>query len=59
MQPAGALSKADFDAQLVEDLARFEFDPYGFVLYAFPWGVPGTPLEKYEGRSAMPILKLI
>jgi hypothetical protein len=23
-------------------LARYEFDPYGFVLWAFPWGKPGT-----------------
>lgn len=50
MPPASApLSKLEFDLQLAEDLARFEFDPYGFVLYAFPWGVEGTPLEKYSG----------
>jgi hypothetical protein len=29
---------------LIEVLASFEFDPLGFVLWAFPWGEPG-PLE--------------
>lgn len=24
-------------------------DPYKFVLFAYPWGKAGTPLEKYEG----------
>lgn len=49
MPPASALSKVEFDRQLAEDLARFEYDPYGFAMYAFPWGVPGTPLEKHKG----------
>jgi hypothetical protein len=26
------------DDQLIEDIVRFQHDPYGFVLYAFPWG---------------------
>ena len=30
--------------ELIETLAGFELDPYGFVLWAFPWGEPG-PLE--------------
>jgi hypothetical protein len=34
---------------IAEDLARYEFDPLGFVLYAYPWGQPGTYLEKLEG----------
>jgi hypothetical protein len=34
---------AAFDAraledEIINDLARFEFDPLGFVLWAFPWG---------------------
>lgn len=29
---------------LIEELAGFETDPLGFVLWAFPWGEPG-PLE--------------
>ena len=27
---------------LLDDLAEFEFDPLGFVLWAFPWGEPGA-----------------
>jgi hypothetical protein len=30
-------------------LARYEFDPYGFVLWAFPWGEPGTALAREDG----------
>lgn len=26
---------------LIEELAQFSLDPYGFVLFAFPWGEPG------------------
>lgn len=37
------------EAQLAEDIARFEFDPLGYVLYAFPWGQPG-PLLKQRPR---------
>ena len=27
-------------------------DPYAFVMFAFPWGKPGTPLEKHHGPRA-------
>lgn len=37
---------------LAEDLARFVYDPVGYVLWAFPWGVPGTELEKEAGPRA-------
>jgi hypothetical protein len=30
---------------LIEELAGFSSDPFGFVLFAFPWGEPGTELE--------------
>lgn len=35
--------------QLIEDIARFHDDPLGYVLYAFPWGRPGTELAKRTG----------
>jgi hypothetical protein len=35
--------------ELIDELTRFEFDPYGFVLYAFPWGEPGTSLANEPG----------
>lgn len=35
--------------QLYDDLARFTYDPLGFVLWAFPWGEEGTALEDEPG----------
>lgn len=35
----------DAETQLIEDIAGFHNDPLGYVLYAFPWGERGTPLE--------------
>lgn len=32
--------------ELLADLGRYSRDPLGFVLWAFPWGEPGTALEK-------------
>lgn len=34
---------------LIEEIVSFKNDPLGFVMYAFPWGVRGTPLEKIKG----------
>lgn len=33
------------ELEVIEALASFERDPLGFVLWAFPWGEPGTELE--------------
>lgn len=30
---------------LAEAIAKFDHNPLGFVLFAYPWGQPGTPLE--------------
>lgn len=38
-----------YEEQLDADLASFYDDPYGYVMYAFPWGVPGTILEGHTG----------
>lgn len=35
--------------QLAADIASFVDDPLGYVLYVFPWGVPGTSLAKKSG----------
>jgi len=37
------------DQQLVAWLASVRDDPLAFVLGAFPWGAPGTVLEKHQG----------
>jgi hypothetical protein len=34
---------------IIEELALYAHDPLAFVLFAFPWGVPGTELEKALG----------
>lgn len=44
------LASADVDA-LIEGLAEFSSDPYGFVIWAFPWGEPDTELEAIAGPS--------
>jgi hypothetical protein len=36
-------------AWLIEELAQFEFDPFGFVCFAFPWGEEGTSLADELG----------
>lgn len=40
---------SDIDEMLVEDMASFRHDPYGWVLYSFPWDEPGTELEGKKG----------
>ena len=37
---------------LAENLALYSKDPYGFVLFSFPWGEVGTELEKFSGPDA-------
>lgn len=36
------------EIELAEEISRFYADPLGFVLFAYPWGEPGT-LENYSG----------
>src|ERR1051325_7510406 len=35
--------------QLADAVAEYYADPLGFVLLAYPWGEPGTPLENESG----------
>lgn len=41
-------SEAELESVLQDQIAQFVYDPYGFVLFAFPWGEPGE-LEEHEG----------
>lgn len=34
---------------LIEELAEYSSDPYGFVLFAFPWGEEGSELQDFFG----------
>src|SRR5215471_2826866 len=45
-----ALQTADPD--LAEQMMQFVDDPYGFVMYAYPWGEPKTELENEPGPDA-------
>jgi hypothetical protein len=39
----------DHESRLVEAVLNFTNDPYGFVLFVFPWGQKGHTLEHEEG----------
>jgi len=47
--PAQKVSPLQFEEALAEDIAEFYDDPYGFIMYVFPWGVKDGPLEEYDG----------
>lgn len=36
--------------QLIDQFTRFRNDPYGFVLYSYPWGEEGTRLSSKPGK---------
>jgi len=40
-------TKTELQDQLIEDIASFTKDPYGFVMYSFEWGK--GELEEYDG----------
>lgn len=37
---------------LVADIEEFYDDPLGFVMYVFPWGEKGGPLEDFDGPDS-------
>jgi hypothetical protein len=37
------------EQELIIQILQFADDPESFVMYAFPWGVPGSPLENFKG----------
>jgi hypothetical protein len=42
-------TESEIEDDLVEDMLGFAHDPLGYVLYAFPWGEPGTELANKTG----------
>jgi len=42
------LAPAEAEALIIE-LASYSYDPVGFVMWAFPWGEPGTELASATG----------
>ena len=43
------MSSSTADLQLADAVAEFYDDPLGFVMFAYPWGQPGTPLQGFDG----------
>lgn len=43
------VTPAEIRAEVIGTLAKLTHDPRGFVKWAFPWGVPGTSLEREPG----------
>ena len=37
------------EQDLIAQILQFQDDPLAFVMFAFPWGVEGTPLEHAKG----------
>jgi len=56
---ARVLSDSEYEQSLHEDIAEFYDDPYGFVMYAFPWGLKGTELEDEDGPDDWQAQQLI
>lgn len=46
---AGAWWLMNPQVEIARDIGGFAFDPLKYVLYAFPWDKPGTPLEGIKG----------
>jgi hypothetical protein len=45
----GSQRITNIDAEISSDCAQYYDDPLGWVLWAFPWGEPGTILEDFDG----------
>lgn len=39
----------DAELELIEEMAQCANDPLRFVMFAYPWGIPRTPLADYAG----------
>lgn len=37
------------EQELIQTILSFKDDPYAFVMFAFPWGEPNTPLADIQG----------
>jgi hypothetical protein len=40
---------ADFETALHREIGAFRYDPLGYVMFAFPWGIPHSPLAEETG----------
>lgn len=57
---SSGLSKREEEALMAEIFsAEIADNPYNFVMFAYPWGKPGTPLERFKGPRAWQKKKLL
>lgn len=54
-----SLQSAALEQQLTDKLVSLRYDPLGFVLWAYPWGEKGTPLEKWAGPQDWQVEQLL
>ena len=47
------------EQEIIARCRMFKDDPYGFVHWVYPWGVPGTPLANMEGPRRWQIEELL
>ncbi len=45
------MTPQELAAAMRDDIAKYEYDPAGYIYYAFPWGVKGSQLEKKRPRK--------
>ena len=55
---SGLLSRAQLEAELANDIGGLTHNPFGFVMYAFPWG-KGTLKDRQPDEWQIEILKSI
>ncbi|MFZ5784097.1 MAG: terminase [Pseudomonadota bacterium] len=46
------MATPELDRRLHREIGALRFDPLGYVMFAFPWGIPGTPLASESGPEA-------
>jgi hypothetical protein len=49
MKALAAPGAAEVEQQLAAEVGKYYEDPYGFVMFAYPWGTPGSVLEHEAG----------
>jgi len=49
IDPVAPIEPTDIEAELTDAVAEYYANPLGFVMFAYPWGEPGTGLEHAEG----------
>jgi hypothetical protein len=50
---------AELNRRIIAEVSKYRHDPLGFVQFAFPWGVKGTPLERWPGPQLWQVMRLI